>query len=99
MQRRESSLPVCDGNCPETKPLPSLDEAYDIDQKLLEYEHHLIKQALAQSDGKVTHAAKLIDKTYQLLAKMIETKHLDLIPTRTSVRRRSPGKDKQSKHR
>ena len=62
---------------------------YDIDQKLLEYEHDLIKQALIQSDGKVSHAAKLVGKSYQGLAKMIETKHPDLIEKRTPVQRRS----------
>ena len=48
-----------------TKPL-------DIDQRLLEYEHDTIKQALIQSDGKVIHAAKLVGKSYQGLANMIE---------------------------
>jgi tetratricopeptide (TPR) repeat protein len=65
-----------------------LTKPYDIDQMLLGYEHDLIKQALAQSDGKVTHAAKLVGKTYQGLAHMIKTKHPDLIPVRTPVRRR-----------
>lgn len=65
-----------------------LTKPYDIDQKLLEYEHDLIKQALAQSDGKVSHAARLVGKSYQGLAKMIETKHPDLIKKRTPVRRR-----------
>ncbi|HEX7334899.1 MAG TPA: hypothetical protein VF290_25575 [Pyrinomonadaceae bacterium] len=66
-----------------------LTKPYDLDQKLKEYEHDLIKQALIQSDGKVNHAAKLLRKSYQGLAKMIETKHPDLIPLRTPVRRRS----------
>lgn len=76
-----------------------LAKPYDIDQKLLEYEHNLIKQALIQSDGKVSHAAKLVGKSYQGLAKMIETKHPDLVPARTPVRRRSPRKNRRSKHR
>ena len=76
-----------------------LTKPYDIDQKLLEYEHDLIKQALAQSDGKVSHAAKLVGKSYQGLAKMIETKHTDLIEKRTPVRRRPPRKPNHSKHR
>lgn len=75
-----------------------LKKPYDIDQKLLEYEHDLIKQALLQSEGKVSHAAKLVGKSYQGLAKMIETKHPDLVPARTPVRRRSPRKNKRSKH-
>ena len=79
----------------------SRDEAVDVlltkplnlDQRLLECEHETIKQALAQSDGSVTHAAPLLGRTYQGLAKMIETKHPDLIEERTPVRRR------QRKHR
>ena len=74
-----------------------LTKPYDLDQKLLEYEHDLIKQALIQSDGKVTHAAKLVGKTYQGLAHMIETKHPDLIPIRTPVRRRSRKTGKRKK--
>jgi len=66
-----------------------LTKPYDLDQKLKEYEHDLIKQALIQSDGKVSHAAKLLRKSYQGLGKMIETKHPDLIPLRTPVRPRS----------
>ena len=60
----------------------------DLDQKLLEYEHALIKQALKQANGSVTHAATLLGKTYQGLAYMIETKHKDLMKARTPVRRR-----------
>jgi len=76
-----------------------LAKPHDLDQKLLEYEHDLIKQALIQSDGKVTHAAKLLGRTYQGLGHMIETKHPDLIPLRTPVRRRPPRKNRQRKHR
>jgi hypothetical protein len=64
----------------------------DLDQKLLEYEHELIKQALAQADGSVTHAAPLLGRTYQGLAHMIENKHPDLLKKRTPVRRRPPRK-------
>jgi tetratricopeptide (TPR) repeat protein len=76
-----------------------LTKPYHIDQKLLEYEHDLIKQALIQSDGKVSHAAKLVGKSYQGLAKMIETKHPDLVIARTPVRRRPTQKNKRNKHR
>jgi tetratricopeptide (TPR) repeat protein len=58
----------------------------DLDQRLLKYEHELIKQALEQSGGSVTHAASLLGKTYQGLAYMIETKHKDLLKQRTPVR-------------
>lgn len=65
-----------------------LSKPCDLDQKLLEYEHDLIKQALKQSNGSVTHAATLLGKSYQGLAYMIETKHQDLMTARTPVRRR-----------
>ncbi|HEU4712228.1 MAG TPA: helix-turn-helix domain-containing protein [Pyrinomonadaceae bacterium] len=60
----------------------------DLQKKLLKYEHELIKQALAQSDGAVTHAADLLGMTYQGLAYIIETRHRDLLKARTPIRRR-----------
>jgi transcriptional regulator with GAF, ATPase, and Fis domain len=72
-----------------------LSKPCDLDQKLLEYEHELIKQALAQTGGSVTHAASLLGKTYQGLAYMIETKHKDLMNVRTPVRRRPRKKIKR----
>ncbi len=68
----------------------------DLDAKLLEYEHELIKRALVESEGKVTHAAPLLGRSYQGLAKMIEVKHPDLISLRSPVRRR-PRKKKVAK--
>ena len=65
-----------------------LTKPYDIERRLSEYEHDLIKQALIQSDGKVSHAAKLVNKTYQGITHMIEHKHPDLLKYRTPVRRR-----------
>jgi tetratricopeptide (TPR) repeat protein len=76
-----------------------LTKPHDLDQKLLEYEHDLIKQALIQSDGKITHAAKLLGRTYQGLAHMIETKHPDLLEKRTPVRRRPQKRKPQSKRK
>jgi tetratricopeptide (TPR) repeat protein len=71
----------------------------DLDQKLLEYEHDLIKQALAQANGSVTHAANMLGKTYQGLAYMIETKHKDLMTVRTPVRRRPRATKKHKKQK
>ena len=65
-----------------------LPKPLDLDQRLLECEHETIKQALAQTDGSVVHAAPLIGRTYQGLSHMIETKHPDLLKTRTPIRRR-----------
>jgi hypothetical protein len=64
-----------------TKPL-------DLDQRLLECEHETIKEALAQTHGSVVHAAPLIGRTYQGLAKMIYSRHPDLLTKRSPVRRR-----------
>lgn len=60
----------------------------DLQKKLLDYEHELIKRALAQTNGAVTHAASLLGMTYQGLAYIIETRHKDLLKERTPVRRR-----------
>jgi tetratricopeptide (TPR) repeat protein len=65
-----------------------LNKPLDLDQRLLECEHETIKQALAQTDGSVVHAAPLIGRSYQGLAHMIKTKHPDLLTKRTPVRRR-----------
>ena len=75
-----------------------LNKPLDLDQRLLECEHETIKQALAQTDGSVVHAAPLIGRSYQGLAHMIETKHPDLLKKRTPVRRR-PRKNKVNKTR
>ncbi len=64
-----------------TKPL-------DLDQRLLKCEHETIKQALAQTDGSVVHAAPLIGRTYQGLSHMIENRHPDLLDERTPIHRR-----------
>ena len=72
-----------------TKPL-------DLDQRLLKCEHETIKEALAQTDGSVVHAAPLIGRTYQGLAKMIYTRHPDLLNKRTPIRRR-PYRNKMSR--
>jgi tetratricopeptide (TPR) repeat protein len=83
----------------------SRDEAVDVllpkplnlDQRLLKCEHETIKQALAQTDGSVAHAAPLIGRSYQGLAHMIETKHPDLLTKRTPIRRRSRKEIKATK--
>ena len=61
---------------------------YDLEHEVLRFERGLISEALAQVNGKVTHAAKLLGLNYQKLAYIIETKHPDLLKKRTPVRRR-----------
>ena len=70
-----------------TKPL-------DLDQRLLKCEHDTIKEALAQTDGSVAHAAPLIGRTCQGLTHMIKTKHPDLLNKRTPIRRRRRTRNK-----
>jgi len=60
----------------------------NLQTKILEYEHTLIKHALVQSNGSVTHAASLLGTTYQGLAYIIDTRHRELLTARTPVRRR-----------
>jgi tetratricopeptide (TPR) repeat protein len=62
---------------------------YDLQDRMLKYENTLIKQALAQASGSVTHAASLLGVSYQALCYMIESRHKSLIKERTPIRRRS----------
>jgi hypothetical protein len=65
-----------------------LTTSLDLDQRLLKCEHETIREALAQTDGSVAHAAPLIGRTCQGLTHMIKTKHPDLLNERTPIRRR-----------
>ncbi|HEU4932805.1 MAG TPA: tetratricopeptide repeat protein [Pyrinomonadaceae bacterium] len=56
--------------------------------QLDKYEGVIIKRALAQVGGKVTHAASLLELRYQSLAYKIEHQHPELLNYRTPVRRR-----------
>lgn len=60
----------------------------DLEAEVLKFERGLISQTLAKVNGKITQAAELLGMNYQKLAYIIETKHPDLIPARTPVRRR-----------
>ena len=61
----------------------------DLQDKVLKYEGALIKQALAQANGRVTHAASLLGLTYQGLCYIIDSRHRDLLKERSPVRRRA----------
>jgi hypothetical protein len=65
-----------------------LTEAGGLREKLRKYEEVVIKQALAQVNGSVTHAASLLEINYQSLAYIIESRHPHLLKERTPVRRR-----------
>lgn len=61
----------------------------DLENRMLEYENALIKEALLQANGSVTHAASLLGTSYQALCYMIENRHPDLIKERSPIRRRT----------
>jgi molybdenum-dependent DNA-binding transcriptional regulator ModE len=53
----------------------------------------MIRKALVEVNGSVTHAASLLGMSYQGLAYLIESRHPDLLKERTPVRRRRYRKD------
>lgn len=56
---------------------------------MLETEREMIRHALAQANGSVTHAAKLLGMSYQALCYIIESRHKDLMKDRSPIRRRT----------
>lgn len=62
--------------------------------QLEKHEGVVIKRALAQVGGRVTHAASLLEMRYQSLAYIIERRHPDLLKKRTPIRRRQARKRK-----
>jgi tetratricopeptide (TPR) repeat protein len=61
---------------------------FDLQKKTLQYENSIIRRALAQANGSVSHAAKLLRLSHQGLAYIIESRHRDLLPKRSPIRRR-----------
>lgn len=59
------------------------------DQDKRSREHDVIKLALQQAGGSVTHAARSLGMSYQSLTYMLRTRHKDLLQERSPVRRRS----------
>jgi len=60
--------------------------------EVLKFEESLIRQALAQADGRLTRAASLLKMSYQALAYIIESRHKDLMDKRSPIHRRRPRK-------
>ena len=56
--------------------------------QLEKHEGVVIRRALAEAEGRVTHAASLLEMRYQSLAYIIERRHPDLLKKRTPIRRR-----------
>ncbi len=52
-------------------------------------EREIIRRALAQANGSVTHASRLLGTTYQALCYIIENRHRDLLKNSTPIRRRA----------
>lgn len=59
-----------------------------LQQRMRDTEREVISQALAQANGRITHAAKLLGTTYQALTYTIESRHKDLLKERTPIYRR-----------
>jgi tetratricopeptide (TPR) repeat protein len=57
-------------------------------QDKLSMEHHVIKLALEQAQGKVSEAARILGTSWQGLAYALRTRHKDLFNKRTPVRHR-----------
>jgi tetratricopeptide (TPR) repeat protein len=105
-QSQEIKLRLGDAACKVTASVPgelSSEEATeillirpgDLQQRLLDVERETIRRALAQANGRVTHAASLLGMSYQALCYIIEARHKDLLKERSPVRRRprkEPGK-------
>jgi len=62
--------------------------------QLEKHEGVVIRRALAEVGGRVTHAASLLEMRYQSLAYIIERRHPDLLKKRTPIRRRQRQKRK-----
>ena len=60
----------------------------DLQEKILKYEGALIKLAVAEVNGSVTHAASILGMSYQSLSYIIESRHTELLKDRTPIRRR-----------
>jgi len=71
-----------------------LSEPGGLRAQLEKHERVVIKRALDEVDGRVSHAASLLDMRYQSLAYIIERRHPDLLKKRTPIRRRQARKKK-----
>ena len=62
--------------------------ARTLSEEIQSYEHEIIKRALENAQGSVTHAARNLGISYQALGYMLETRHKALMTERTPPRRR-----------
>ncbi len=64
------------------------DEDFNMYEAVHEFEAGLIEQALEESGGSVTKAARLLGLTHQTLGTILNTRHKGLAGKRTPVRKR-----------
>jgi transcriptional regulator with GAF, ATPase, and Fis domain len=81
-------LSVALANATTTNTVPPLQPGFSLDSEVLRYEAALIRQALEESGGSVTRAARLLGVTHQGLAFILNGRHSDLLSIRTPVKRR-----------
>jgi tetratricopeptide (TPR) repeat protein len=65
-----------------------LTKGCDFQQGILHVEGEMIRQALAQANGRITKAASLLGLSHQALSYIIQSRHKDLLKERTPVRHR-----------
>jgi transcriptional regulator with PAS, ATPase and Fis domain len=73
-------LASSDGNCKPTTDRKSFQA------RLRDFEHDIIAEALKETGGKVTRAAKNLGLTHQGLCYLINHRHKDLLAARTPIR-------------
>jgi tetratricopeptide (TPR) repeat protein len=83
--RRTLSVSLNDSSASRVEKIES---GFSLDAEVLRYEGNLIRQALEQSKGSVTRAARLLGVTHQGLAFILNGRHSDLLSIRTPVKRR-----------
>ena len=69
----------------ETEPVAA---GRTLNEEIQSYEQQLVKRALENAQGSVTHAARSLGISYQALGYMLETRHKALMAERTPMRRR-----------
>lgn len=64
-------------------------ERFSLRRAVIQYEAHVIKEALKEAKGSVSKASRLLGfKHHQSLISMLNTRHKELLPTRSKVRKR-----------
>ncbi len=71
-----------------TSAKPETGQKTTLKETMLNYEREIIRQALRQSSGRVTEAARLLGTNYQALSGALKARHRDLLHERTPVKRR-----------